>query len=232
VQQLMFKPLSVSLLFCAVLATPALGFGGFYATPKATDQGASEAQVVIVRDGNRTVMTIAPAVLEDAKELAIVVPVPGKLEERQIHVGDAAVLARLDAYTAPRLVTLRDENPCQITKGLRGQGAASNPAQPEITGAPANTQADFLANDYEISVITPKESLSGWLRKHRLSLSSAAQTAAARYAKAGYSFFVAKVKPPENGNARMLRPLQVAFESPAFVLPLAATGKGQARELV
>jgi hypothetical protein len=68
--------------------------------------------VVRVRDGDRTVITMATDVRGDPKEFAIVVPVPTVLEKGQVHVGDQALVDHVEAYSAPRLVEYFDPDPC------------------------------------------------------------------------------------------------------------------------
>ena len=70
---------------------------------------------MLVRDGDRTVLTMANDFQGSLKEFAVVVPVPTFLKREQIHVGDKALVDHLDAYSAPRLVEYFDENPCQVT---------------------------------------------------------------------------------------------------------------------
>src|SRR5262249_58684145 len=69
-------------------------------------------QVVLVRDADKTVLTMANDFQGDPKEFAIVIPVPTFIERGQIHVGEKALIDHLDAYSAPRLVEYFDENPC------------------------------------------------------------------------------------------------------------------------
>ena len=44
----------------------------------------------------------------DAKDFAMVVPVPKILKRNQIHVVDTNIITHLDNYTAPRLVEYFD----------------------------------------------------------------------------------------------------------------------------
>ena len=94
-------------------STPAiLGFCGFYVAKADTKLFNKASQVVLVRDGDRTVMTMANDFEGDPKEFAVVIPVPTFLTRGQIHVGDKALIDHLDAYSAPRLVEYFDQNPC------------------------------------------------------------------------------------------------------------------------
>src|SRR3954471_17200590 len=89
------------------------GFCGFYVGKADTKLFNRASQVVLVRDGDRTVMTMASDFQGELKEFAIVIPVPTFLTREQIHVGDKALVDHLDAYSAPRLVEYFDDNPCE-----------------------------------------------------------------------------------------------------------------------
>src|ERR1043166_1212454 len=101
----------------AILAwsTPSIvAFCGFYVAKADTKLFNEASQVVLVRDGDRTVMTMVNDFKGDAKDFAVVIPVPTFLQREQIHVGDKALVDHVDAYSAPRLVEYFDENPCQL----------------------------------------------------------------------------------------------------------------------
>ncbi|HSU83008.1 MAG TPA: DUF2330 domain-containing protein, partial [Thermoanaerobaculia bacterium] len=95
-----------------VAARTALGFCGFYVAKADTRLFNQASQVVLARDGERTVLTMANDFKGDPKEFAIVIPVPTFLQREQIHVAEKALLDHLDAYSAPRLVEYFDEDPC------------------------------------------------------------------------------------------------------------------------
>src|SRR5437870_13049371 len=97
-------------------APPAASFCGFY-VGKADAKLFNEAsQVILVRDGNRTVISMRNDFQGDLAEFALVVPVPVVLQKRQIHIGDPKIFERIDAYSAPRLAEYFDPNPCDRLK--------------------------------------------------------------------------------------------------------------------
>ena len=98
----------------------AQAFCGFYVAKADTSLFNRASQVVLVRDGQRTVITMANDFEGDVEDFAVVVPVPTFIERGQINVGDKAVIDHLDAYTSPRLVEYFDGNPCQrwIAEGV------------------------------------------------------------------------------------------------------------------
>src|SRR5215813_12057023 len=93
-------------------AASASAFCGFYVAKADAKLYNKASKVVLVRDGDRTVLTMANDFKGDPSEFAVVIPVPTKLERGQIHVGDRAVIDHLDAYSAPRLVEYFDPDPC------------------------------------------------------------------------------------------------------------------------
>src|SRR5882724_9484933 len=118
----------IAFLSIVTASAPAvLGFCGFYVGKADTKLFNKASQVVLVRDGDRTVMTMVNDFKGDSKEFAVVIPVPTFLQREQIHVGDKALVDHLDAYSAPRLVEYFDENPCRMARmeALRSMAAAS-----------------------------------------------------------------------------------------------------------
>ena len=61
-------------------------FCGFYVAKADTKLFNQASQVVMVRDGDRTVLTMANDFKGDPKEFAIVIPVPTFIQREQIHV--------------------------------------------------------------------------------------------------------------------------------------------------
>ena len=107
----------VALASMVAASAPSLfGFCGFYVSKADTKLFNKASQVVLVRQDDKTVLTMANDFKGDPREFAIVVPVPTVLEKDQIHVGDKALLDHLDAYSAPRLVEYFDGNPCVRTR--------------------------------------------------------------------------------------------------------------------
>src|SRR5258705_4531150 len=103
---------AAAFLSIAVSASPGYAFCGFYVAKADTKLFNKASQVVLVRDGDRTVMTMVNDFSGELKEFAVVIPVPTFLRREQIHVGEKALVDHLDAYSAPRLVEYFDQNPC------------------------------------------------------------------------------------------------------------------------
>ena len=112
------------------ISTTAQAFCGFYVAKADTSLFNRASQVVLVRDENRTVITMANDFEGDVQDFAVVVPVPTFIEREQINVGDKAVIDHLDAYTSPRLVEYFDPDPCMARDRLELSRDRSSPASP------------------------------------------------------------------------------------------------------
>ena len=115
-------------------------FCGFYVAKADTSLFNKASQVVLVRDGDRTVITMANDFRGNPREFAMVIPVPTSITRDQIHVAEAALVKHLDAYTAPRLVEYHDPDPCAVydraADGVGGRQRRQRQAPPARTCAP------------------------------------------------------------------------------------------------
>ena len=218
----------IVLLAIALSSGAALGFCGFYVAKADAKLFNRASQVVLVRHEDKTVLTMANDFRGDPKEFAVVVPVPTFLTRQQIHVGDRALLDHLDAYSAPRLVEYFDGDPC-ARWAARAEGNAqtilASPAKASREKSLGVTvEARYTVGEYDILILSAKESLGleTWLRENGYHIPDGASRLLGAYLKQGMRFFVAKVNLAEQQRLgfSFLRPLQVAYESPKFMLPI------------
>lgn len=208
----------------------AVAFCGFYVAKADTKLFNKASKVAIMRDGERTVITMSNDYQGELKEFAMVVPVPVVLEEGQIHVTDNAIIDHLDAYTAPRLVEYFDDDPCLVYEdivvtGSRAPMAAQAEANARGDDALGVTvEAEYTVGEYDIQILSAKESggLTTWLKQNGYKLPDGAEATLGSYIRQGTKFFVAKINLDEQSKTglKYLRPLQIAFESPKFMLPI------------
>jgi hypothetical protein len=214
------------------LTQNAWGFCGFYVSKADSKLYNQASQVIIARNANRTILTMANDFQGDVKDFAIVVPVPVVLQQEQVHVGDPKILERLDEFSAPRLVEYFDPDPCgsmydeyPSAPGTRGGGATRGGGSSESDSALGVTvEARFSVGEYDILILSAKESggLETWLKRNDYKLPRGANQLLRPYIKQNMKFFVAKVNLQkfENTGYQFLRPLQMAYESPKFMLPI------------
>ena len=165
----------------------------------------------------------------DMKEFAIVIPVPTFIERGQIHVGEKALVDHLDAYSAPRLVEYFDRNPCEppIVYEMavpRTAGVAGGRAGDLAKSLGVKIEAQYTVGEYDILILSAEQSsgLEQWLRQNGYRIPTGASAVLGSYIKQNMRFFVARVNLKEQAKTgySYLRPLQVAYESPKFMLPI------------
>ena len=212
------------------LVPAAWAFCGFYVAQADTSLYNNASQVIIARDGDRTVLTMANDYQGDVKDFALVVPVPVVLQEDQINVGNSAIIDRLDSFSAPRLVEYFDPDPCEPSvfydmAPMRSAGAdeaVRRGSSSRVLGV--TVEARYTVGEYDILILSARESngLETWLRQNDYKIPDGASEILRPYIRQGMKFFVAKVNLEEldRRGSQTLRPLQMAFESPRFMLPI------------
>ena len=223
---------SFILIVMLFAASQAHAFCGFYVAKGDTKIFNRASQVVIVRDQDRTVMTMANDFQGSARDFAVVIPVPTAIERGQIHVADKALIDHLDAYSSPRLVEYFDPDPCAMSAPRE---MMAPPVSESITvsgSAPAmrakslgvTIEAKYTVGEYDILILSAKQSsgLETWLTENGYTLPKGAASVLGSYIRQNMHFFVAKVNLGEQARLgfNYLRPLQVAYESPKFMLPI------------
>jgi hypothetical protein len=215
---------------CVLAPLPAQAFCGFYVGKADASLFNEASKVIMVRDDRRTVISMLNDYRGELREFALVVPVPQVLRREQINVGDRKLFDRIDAYSAPRLVEYFDPDPCAVRqreeKMLRSDAAksapAAAPASPRALGV--TVEAQYTVGEYDIVILSAKESngLETWLRENGYRIPRGAAKALQPYLRQDMRFFVARVNLAEQAKTGLatLRPLQFAFESEKFMLPI------------
>jgi hypothetical protein len=209
---------------------PAVAFCGFYVAKADAKLFNKSSKVVLTRDGETTAITMASDYEGSPKEFALVIPVPTFIERKQIGVVDMKMVDHLDAYTAPRLVEYNDEDPCAPQMAFLprrrngGPVLAAAPAVDQVRYKGVTVEANYDVGEYDVSILSAQESggLVNWLTDNGYKIPNGAEAVLGSYIKQNMRFFVAKVNLERmkliGGN--YLRPLQVRYDTPKFMLPL------------
>ncbi len=216
-----------ALLAVSLTAASAEAFCGFYVASADTSLFNQSSKVVLARSGDRTVITMANDYQGDLDEFAIVIPVPTFIEREQIHVTENAIVDHLDAYTAPRLVQYFDDDPCRpivIYDGRVEMSAGEVPSEGGSRARGVTVEASYTVGEYDIQILSATEStgLAAWLTENGYRIPDGAEPVLESYLRQGVRFFVAKVNLEEQQRLgyNYLRPLQVAYETDRFMLPI------------
>jgi Na+-translocating ferredoxin:NAD+ oxidoreductase RnfD subunit len=237
-KQIVMKPIlkkgSAFIIFAAMLSHEAAAFCGFYVSKADGTLKNKTSQVIIVRDGNRNVITMYNDFKGNLKDFAMVVPVPVVLKKKDIKVVEQQIFTTLNEYSKPRLVEYYDENPCNKYEdqmkndlsarvpGLQIRGAKSLSDSEKEHGV--KIEAKYLVGEYDILILSAKEStgLKTWLEENGYKIPAGADEVLEPYIKSNLKFFVVKVNEAEKKKlpGDFLRPIQISFSSPKFMLPI------------
>ncbi|MDZ8030438.1 MULTISPECIES: DUF2330 domain-containing protein [unclassified Nostoc] len=226
----LLTPLLLAIVAVLCFAPAAWAFCGFYVAKADTKLYNKASQVVIARDGDRTIMTMANDFQGEVKDFAMVVPVPTVLQKEQVRVTEPKIIERLDAFSAPRLVEYFDPDPCAPVYDR--ELSAPAPAAPRSEAGNARgdaslgvtVEARFNVGEYDILILSAKESggLETWLKRNGYKIPRGAKQLLQPYIRSSMKFFVAKVNLDkfEQSGYQFLRPLQISYQSPKFMLPI------------
>ena len=221
---------AVMLISCLALRD-AHAFCGFYIDGAGRPMFADATQVVLMRMGTRTVLSMQNNYKGPAEDFAMVIPVPVVLHEGDVKVLKADVFARVDKMGAPRLVEYWEEDPCaqsELSGGGTGWGTIGTGRYGTIghgSGGGVVIEAKFDVAEYQIVILSAKEStaLDRWLREQKYKIPAGVEPLLRPYVEAGMKFFVAKVNPKkvkfDHGRAA-LSPLRFHYDADEFSLPI------------
>jgi len=226
-----------AVLGVAALVAPgrAEAFCGFYVSGGTTKLYNNATQVVLMRDGLRTIQSMQNSYQGPPEDFAMVVPVPVVLKKEDVKTLPAAVFAKVDVLDAPRLVEYWEQDPCprplpsykssvkydaapRSAMG-KGSGAAPPPA------AFVEVKARFSVGEYDVIILESNDAatLDAWLRERKYQIPDGAQTVLAPYIDQGMYFFVAKVdvkKVKFEAGRAALSPLRFHYDDKKFFLPV------------
>ena len=214
----------------AAIGGPAAAFCGFYVAKADSKLFNKSSKVVLARDGNTTAITMASDYEGEPKEFAVVIPVPTFIERKQIGVVEMKTIDHLDAFTAPRLVEYRDGDPCAPMEMMVRRGGpmpmalAFSGVRDDLRYKGVTVEATYDVGEYDVSILSAQESdgLVNFLNDNGYKIPAGADAVLGSYIKQKMRFFIAKVNIQRMAKLSngYLRPLQVRYETPKFMLPL------------
>lgn len=235
-KQIVMKPImkkgAAIIILAAMISNEAAAFCGFYVSKADGTLKNKTSQVILVRDGNRNVITMYNDFKGNFKDFAMVVPVPVVLQKKDIKVVDQNIFNTLNEYSKPRLVEYYDQNPCANYNYKQEDKAAMSMNEVVVTGmgikrqtkSSVKIEAQYLVGEYDILILSAKESadLKTWLDENDYKIPAGAEEVLEPYIKSNLKFFVVKVNEAEKKKlpGNFLRPIQISFSSPKFMLPI------------
>ena len=185
------------LVVCAIARPPeARAFCGFYVGKADSNLFNHASQVVMVRHGDKSVLSLMNDYQGEPSDFALVVPVPEVLQKEQIHIGDREIFKKLDQYSSPRLVEYFDPNPCEVSGRcpsrwrrrvqVRMEKATDEARQAQRAGV--TIEAQYTVGEYDIVILSAKQSdgLETWLQENGYKIPLGAHRALGTLHSPGY----------------------------------------------
>jgi hypothetical protein len=222
--------LGLALTSAIFLPGSALAFCGTYVGSAGDTILNQASQVVFVREGKRTTITMANDFSAAGTTFGLLIPVPGDFDPSDLREFDMGTVERVDAYAAPRLV----EYTCEDLHGGSAKDAGCACAGALATSLLAGLALDALPGfldevglaraELQLDTLAPQtvEALSDALALNGFVLSEDAAGLLEEYIAAGSGFIQVKVDLPESNPAAALwlPPLQFSYRSETASLPI------------
>ena len=218
-------------MVCGVKGASA--FCGFYIDTGGNKLTNEATQVVLMRNGTRTVLSMQNNYKGPAEDFAMVVPVPTVLHEEDVKTLPRDVFARVEAMGAPRLVEYWEQDPCAPPMPpprpmpMRARATmASGAAIADDKDLGVTIEAKFVVGEYQILILSAKDStgLDTWLRREKYQIPPGAEPLLRPYVESGMKFFVAKVDPKkvtfDADHRAQLSPLRFHYDADELALPI------------
>jgi hypothetical protein len=222
----------VTLTVAAAVPRSAAAFCGFYVAGGDQKMFNDATQVVLMRMGTRTVLSMQNNYKGPPEAFAMVVPVPVVLHEGDVKTLAKDVFARVEQMGAPRLVEYWEQDPCAPPvpetrlRFATTKGGAAGPPEPTSASLGVTIEAKFTVGEYQVLILSAKDSagLETWLVQQKYRIPEGAEPLLRPYVESGSKFFVAKVDPAkvafDSDGRAALSPLRFHYDSEEFSLPI------------
>ncbi len=228
--------LGAALLALATYTPKTEAFCGFYINGSDQKMFNDATQVVLMRQGTRTVLSMQNDFRGPLEDFAMVIPVPVVLKEADVKTLDKGVFERVDSVGSPRLVEYWEQDPCPVPgndedanvkydKRPRPSAAKSADSGSYEGRSTVKIEAKFQVGEYKILILSATDSsgLESWLKGNGYHIPNDAEPLLRPYVVGGSKFFVAKIdksKVKMEGNHAALSPLRFHYDSEEFTLPI------------
>lgn len=219
-------------------AAPAQAFPGFFAGSGGTARVNNASQVVLLRKGEHTVVTVWADYEGPMDRFAVVLPVPADVRLADVKALKRDAVDHLDEISAPRFHEFWEMDPCEPgeaeqewERDLKVKSSADNflgGGLPDTSGGnklPPEMLLDvtpqFKEGEYSFSFVPKKQTLEAYLSKKGLTVPAGAKARLAAFAGTDTQFLVAEVSPTKveltGARRALLSPIRFATRQPYTV---------------
>ena len=223
---------ALGLCFATSNVAPAQAFPGFFTGKKDAKRINKSTQVVVMKKGQDTVVTIMADYEGPLDELAMVIPVPADVEIENVHAIKTDMVEHLDHISSPRFHEYWEKDPCDPEKqiqewerdlrvsgtGFLGEGMPMPEGQRKVAKEmKLKVDAVFKQgshNEHTFHLVEPGASLSGALGELGYKMPDGADVATKSYVDRGMKFLIVEVDTKRvgltGGDRAVLSPVQFA----------------------
>ena len=236
------RGLSFSALLSACLlllaAPPARAFPGFLASKTKTEIKVNSTQVVLMKKGNVTAVTVMSDYEGPLEPFAMVLVVPADVTADHVTTLKREYVDRLDGISAPRFHEYWEQDPCDpgpteqewqrnmkadSSSAFLGGGDMPQSTQKVAKELSLDVQAKQKEGEYSFTLLAKDESVAGLLKSKGYSVPTGAEQAILPYVQAGMRLVVAQVDTKRielvGGDRAQLSPIRFWTEQPYTKVP-------------
>jgi len=225
---------------CLLLLTaaPARAFPGFLASKTKAEIKVNSTQIVLMKKGNATAVTVMSDYEGPLDPFAMVLVVPADVTAERVTTLKREFVDRLDGISAPRFHEYWEQDPCDpgpveqewqrnmkadASSAFLGGGDMPQSTQKVAKELSLDVQAKQKEGEYSFTLLGKDESVAAWLKSKGYAVPANAEQAVAPYVQAGMRVVVAQVDTKRielvGGDRAQLSPIRFWTEQPYTKIP-------------
>lgn len=220
------------------VAAPAQAFPGFLASKTKADIEVNSTQIVMMKKGNTTAVSVMSDYEGSLEPFAMVLVVPADVTAERVTTLKREYVDRVDSISAPRFHEYWEQDPCDpgpveqewernmkanASSAFLGGGDMPQPAQKVAKELSLDVQAKQKEGEYSFSLLGKDESVGAWLKSKGYAVPDGAEQAVQPYLQAGMRLVVAQVDTNRvelvGGDRAQLSPIRFWTEQPYDTIP-------------
>jgi hypothetical protein len=221
-----------------LLVAPASAFPGFLASKTNTAIKINSTQVVLMKKGKVTAVSVMSDYEGPLEPFAMVLVVPSDVTADRVTTLKREFVDRVDALSAPRFHEYWEQDPCDpgpveqewersmkanSASAFLGGGDMPQSTQKVAKELSLDVEAKQKQGEYSFSVLGKDESVSAWLKSKGYLAPAGAEQAVQPYLQAGMRLVVAQVDSNRvelvGGDRAQLSPIRFWTEEPFETIP-------------
>ncbi|MEP7049668.1 MAG: DUF2330 domain-containing protein [Pseudomonadota bacterium] len=224
----------------AILATaaPAAAFPGFLTSKTGAPIKVNSTQVVLMKRGNQTAVSVMSDYEGGLEPFAMVLVVPADVTAERVTTLKREYVDRLDAISAPRFHEYWEQDPCDpgpveqewqrnmkadASSAFLGGGDMPQSSQKVAKELSLDVKAKQKEGEYSFTLLGKDDKASAWLKSKGYAVPAGAEQAVAPYLAAGMRLVVAQVDTNRvelvGGDRAQLSPIRFWTDQPYDTIP-------------